>query len=377
MGNTLVLKALFQSAYRQHIVFKGGTSLSKGWNLIARFSEDIDIALDPAAFEMEYRDAPGKNYVETLKRRGCEFTSNQLLEELRNQLTALAVPDGMITILAAPVPEDHPDTDPQILFVQYPSLYAPNKYIPDEVKIEVSVRSLRNPFTTVFIQSLLYTHNPNPAYAEIPFPVEVRKTFLEKIFLLHEEFGKPDRGRIRTQRMSRHLYDLYKMMHTQVGIDALADHELYNHLIQHRQRYMRIGWVDYASLGHETISFLPIEEVIADYRVDYETMREQMIYEEVVPFDDIISALKSLQGRIRIKHEHKTLDEIIVDAIARLKAWDKYESRNGNTYDVSVVYVSDPYLPESPTNKNITFRIWFKYMNDQLQFENIVIENPV
>jgi predicted nucleotidyltransferase component of viral defense system len=69
----ITLKALFQSAYRNYLVFKGGTSLSKGWNLIARFSEDIDIALDPQAFGMGYKENPTKSYVDKLKRKGCEF----------------------------------------------------------------------------------------------------------------------------------------------------------------------------------------------------------------------------------------------------------------------------------------------------------------
>ena len=262
---TLTLKALFQSAYRQHMVFKGGTSLSKGWHLIARLSEDIDIALDPEAFGMEYVEIPSKSYLERLKRAGCAFTTNQMKAELENQLRALGLPNDTVRIEAAVVPVNMPDTDPQTIYVHYPSLYEPNEYIPDNVKIEVSVRSRRIPFKQVPIQSLLYETNPRPVYAEIPFLVEAvepRKTFIEKIFLLHEEFGRPDRARIRTERMSRHLYDLFKMMNTPIGAAALADHALYEILIQHRQLYSRISWVDYASLSYETVSFIPVTDVL-------------------------------------------------------------------------------------------------------------------
>src|SRR5215204_3821736 len=95
---TLTLKALFQSPYAKYIVFKGGTSLSKCWKAISRFSEDIDIALDPAAFNMQYIDAPTKGYVKKLKRMGCEFTSTKLKEALEEGLTALGLPAGLITI---------------------------------------------------------------------------------------------------------------------------------------------------------------------------------------------------------------------------------------------------------------------------------------
>lgn len=299
---TLSLKALFQSACAQHMVFKGGTSLSKCWKLISRFSEDIDIALAPEAFGMEYVENPTKSAVDRLKRKGCSFTSNELRVELEKQMTELGVPMGIIKIEAAPISEKFPDTDPQTIFVKYPSLYDPNNYIADDVKIEVSVRSLRTPYTDVHVQSLLHEINPNPAYAEKPFPVdavEPRKTFLEKVFLLHEEFGKPDKSKIKSERMSRHLYDLGNIMQTQFGRHALEDHNLYDHLIKHREWYSRISWVDYESLKRSTISFIPPPGVLDIFRQDYERMQEQMIYSTAVPFDDLINELRKLQDEFR------------------------------------------------------------------------------
>ena len=64
---TVTLKALFQSAHAKHLIFKGGTSLSKCWKLIERFSEDIDLALDPNAFNTEYAPSPSNNYLKKLR----------------------------------------------------------------------------------------------------------------------------------------------------------------------------------------------------------------------------------------------------------------------------------------------------------------------
>jgi predicted nucleotidyltransferase component of viral defense system len=100
---TLTLKALFQTAYAGHMVFKGGTSLSKGWKLIARFSEDVDIALAPEAFGMAYQENPSKGYVTKLKREGCQFTSTVVKEALEQQFTALGVPGETILVKAAPI----------------------------------------------------------------------------------------------------------------------------------------------------------------------------------------------------------------------------------------------------------------------------------
>jgi hypothetical protein len=182
---TLTLKALFGSIYSKYIVFKGGTSLSKCWKLIARFSEDIDIALSPEAFGMEYLENPSKSLVTRLKRKGCSFTSNELKQGLEKQISALGVPAGIITMNAAVVAKNFPDTDPQTLYLKYPSLYTPGNYIADEVKIEASVRSLRTPYATVSIHSLLNEINPNPVYGETLFnvdAVEPKKLFWRKHF---------------------------------------------------------------------------------------------------------------------------------------------------------------------------------------------------
>jgi hypothetical protein len=301
---TLTLRALFQGAYAQHIVFKGGTSLSKCWKLISRFSEDIDIALAPEAFEMKYEKYPSKSYVEKLKRTGCVFTSTILKEDLEAHFLRLGVSKDLILIQADPVPKNRPDTDPQTLHVKYKPLYDPNPYIADEVKIEVSVRSLKTPFSKAAIQSILSLENPSDAYAEEPLQidaVEPHKTLLEKIFLLHEEFGKPDVSKIRSERMSRHLYDLSSMIDTDAEAKALRDEELCHEIIHHRKSYQRIGWVKYETLGYGTVSFIPPDAIMDLYRNDYKTMQEQMIYAGAPDFDQIIGRLKSLQDKLRAK----------------------------------------------------------------------------
>jgi hypothetical protein len=305
---TLTLKALFQGAYAQFIVFKGGTSLSKCWNLIERFSEDIDISLAPEAFGKVHEENPSGRAVIRLRTAGREFTDTLFKTELETQLDALGLPAGKVTITAAALVDPaHPEQDPQTLLVKYESLYEPNPYIADEVKIEVGVRSLLDPNRVVQVQSLLTQYNPNQnAYPETTFAVtavEARKTFIEKTFLLHEEFSKADRARIRSFRMSRHLADLGKMLLTNVESEALGDHELYDHLIIHRERYQRFNWFDYKTLAHTTITFIPSPDVIERYREDYATMREEMIYGESLEFDELIERLTALQGRFRTKKD--------------------------------------------------------------------------
>jgi hypothetical protein len=299
---TLVLRALFEGPYTSFLIFKGGTSLSKCWNLIDRFSEDIDIALDPTAFGMPYKPVPTKGDVERLKRQGCDFTSKELKVALEMQLARMGVQADITTVTAEEVIEKMPDKDPQILSIRYPSLYETSHYLKDEVKVEVSVRSLKEPFSFRSVQSILYTYFPNDAYSEtaleIPSVVP-RKTFLEKAFLLHEEFLKPDLEKIKTGRMSRHLYDLYRLTQSGVADDALADRVLYDTIIEHRRQYSRLKHVPYATLQRSTISFLPPAGLMEIYRQDYMFMQDQMIYGKPPTFEEMMSGMTELLEKFR------------------------------------------------------------------------------
>jgi len=299
---TLTLKALFATEYAEFLIFKGGTSLSKCWKLIQRFSEDVDIALDPRVIGMEYAEHPTKSYLTRLKKRGCNFTSTSLKEALEKMFAAIGVPEGALTIVAEDIEPTMTDKDPQTLFLRYKSLYDPNPYLADEVKIEVGIRSKLEPYTEVAVQSILNEFYPNPAYPEEPFEVqavEAHKTFLEKAFLLHEEFKKPDRSKIRTERMSRHFSDLERMMDTPAGEKAMADGELYTAIIAHRERYNKMRGLDYATLAVETIDFMPPEDMMTAYQGDYETMREQMIYGDSLTPSQLFERIKELLTRFR------------------------------------------------------------------------------
>lgn len=302
---TVTLKALFTSKYKEYLIFKGGTSLSKCWKLIERFSEDIDIALDSEAFGMNYDENPANTYVKRLKRAGCEFTSKELKKELEQKFIELGIPNGMIRLEAEPIKKNIPDRDPQTLLIYYPSLFEGHEYLTDVVKIEVSVRSLKEPKGAITVKSLLSELSRFDAYKEAPFEViavEPQRTFLEKMFLLHEEFQKPEISTIRSNRMSRHLYDLERMMDENAGTKALVNIDLYETIIKHRSTYTKLSGIDYNTHTRETITFIPPDHIIEEYRKDYEIMRTVMIYGDDAPsFDQMIKRLNELHQRFRAK----------------------------------------------------------------------------
>jgi hypothetical protein len=297
---TLVLKAVFQSEFAPHLSFKGGTSLSKGWNLIERFSEDIDLAIERSFLGFE--DDLTKNAVKKLKRVACEFTSTVLKAALEKELKNLGLPKGAVSVTADLVRIDLPDTDPQTLRIAYRSLLDPVPYIADSVKLEVSARSLNEPAVERPISSLLGQYMPGFPWSGESFSVatvEPKRTFLEKIFLLHEEFLRPI-DRIVYDRMSRHLYDLERMMDTEHAETALADRVYYDAIVEHRRHLIFKAGVDYDTHQPATLNFIPPAGVLAAFENDYALMCEQMIYDEhSKDFATIIARLTSLLDRIK------------------------------------------------------------------------------
>ncbi len=295
---TLVLKAIFKTEHGKYLLFKGGTALSKCWNLIDRFSEDIDLAVDRDIFGEVKEWTPTQ--IKKLKRKACEFTSTLLKDEIEKALIELGVPEGMTTITAAEVKPTMPDKDPQQLDIMYPSLIDPVDYLPDVVKIEVSARSLKEPWTQRHLSSMLDNAFPGRPWSGKAFQVpavEPKRTFLEKCFLLAEEFQKKEN--IRHFRMSRHLYDLVKLMDIEHAASALYDNQLYDHIVKHREQFSFLSWVDYRLHSKETISFFPPASVLPAYEQDYLTMQHQMIYGDSPDFKEIMKKLEELHSRFR------------------------------------------------------------------------------
>lgn len=364
---TLSLKALFSSEYARYCIFKGGTSLSKGWKLIERFSEDIDIALDPEAFGMEYIPAPSNSYVKKLKRAGCKFTSEKMTTALVKAFADLGLLEGAITIEAEEVPATMPDKDPQTINIRYTSLYDPHPYLADQVKIEFGVRSLKEPFTSIKVHSLLTEFFPNDAYHEIPFEipaVEPRKTLLEKAFLLHEKlsYGYPES--IQGDRQSRHLYDLVQLMETEAGRTALTDVELYNEIVEHRRYYIRLNGVDYDKLLPLHVSFVPGLEIMQEFQNDYEAMQTSMIYGPSHDFNELVRRIKILNGRFRLIGTGLILEEVIETAI-------KMAGVNTESKDYRILKL--PVEIKLHSGESVKYQIMLLQKGQKLEFENIKI----
>ncbi len=299
---SVTLKALFQADCAESLIFKGGTSLSKGWGLIERFSEDIDLAISHSFFGVNKSNKSQRDKLRKLSRAYIQSTlSGQLDERLKamgitgyqiENITHVENREGEL------VPIDS-DKDPTVIVLHYDSLLTRKiDYIPPRVKIEISCLSMDEPVEEREIRSLIcgtFPDDDTDAVCRIKTVVPTR-TFLEKIFLLAEEFQK---DKPRSVRMSRHLYDLERLMDSEFGKSALADKTLYDAIIEHRKAYYALRYVEYSLHHPDTINILPPENVQDDWRQDYSNMQRYFIYGRSLDFDHLMQRIQELQQRLR------------------------------------------------------------------------------
>ena len=301
---TAVLRSLFALPYADNISFKGGTSLSKCWNIIERFSEDVDIAINREYFGFFGEILSKREVNKKLRKAACAFCRETLRFDLEKQMIADGVPENMFSVTMEIT--DATTVDPEKIFINYQSLFESEQiatadgYIKPIIILEVNGRSMKEPLENVEIKSFVDEVFADRAFADKQFSVATvvpERTFLEKICLLHEEFSKQDKEKIRVNRMSRHLYDIVRMLDTPIVEKALNDTELYKHIIAHRKTFIGLTEFDYDTLLPQTINIIPPESVIAKWEDDY-TKMQTMIYGNFIPFNKLIDKIKQLNERI-------------------------------------------------------------------------------
>lgn len=291
-----ILKAIFQSKYKDAITFKGGTSLSKAYGLIERFSEDIDLIIDRHFLGFEEFPSPTK--IKKLRKVSGNFIINEFREELIIQITKLGIKPDEYTIEY----DTHVDdlSDPNTLEIIYKSVSPKiDGYIQQRVLLEMSARSLTEPSEQREIISFI-----DEVFKDLPFTVPSfnvlvvtpTKTFIEKTLLLHEEFTKP-LDQIRVDRLTRHLYDLERIMDTDYGKDAILNDELFNNIVEHRKIMNRVKNINYDNHEKGKLKIIPPDEVIYKWKDDYKTMQENMIAGESLDWEYLIARIKEIETR--------------------------------------------------------------------------------
>lgn len=304
---TQILRAVYSLSYAQHIQFKGGTSLSKCWKLISRFSEDVDLAInrDFLGFSGEL----SKNQISDKLRRAAKFfSSTTFTEDIKQFFSEVLASDT--ELLFSTNDSGIPTQDPFQILIEYKTVFPSDRYVAPVVKLEVSGRSNNSFIGAGEVQSLAEQNlQENSPFRMPPCSVSCvlpERTLAEKICLLHEEFNK-SKGVVRTDRMSRHLYDIHMMRASGLGKTILNDETFIQGITAHRFKFNRLDGMDYNTERPGGFNIIPPKDVIELYEEDYKMMREKMIYGKEKPeFNEILHSIETLNSELNTMHWKNT-----------------------------------------------------------------------
>ncbi len=289
------------------LIFKGGTSLSKAYKLINRFSEDVDLAIDRSclgfdseAFDPE-ADVSGnerRRRIDRLK----EACQNKIANELRPMMIK-SIEAALGEVQGWSLTVDHDDIDLQTLLFAYPASTPDVKgaYIRPAVKIEVGARSDHWPSDQVQITS--YIAEQFPAAFETPdFVVKVlaaERTFWEKATLLHAEYHRPLDQRI-PLRLSRHYYDTSRLILSGIGDKAAVHLELLQRVVDHKKIFFSKASARYDEAKRGSLRLGTQPERIQTLAEDYDKMGE-MFFSERPTFSEITRILEEWEAKFNQK----------------------------------------------------------------------------
>ena len=281
-----------------HLVFKGGTSLSKVYGLIDRFSEDVDISFHREFLgfgeELDPEAAAGKEQsrrIEALQQACRDCIRENLLPRLREAIAALLRGTEDWSLEIDPL-------DAQTLLFHFPQAGGPGlAYIVPSVRIELGARSDHWPSEEREIRSYLgeaFGHTIGKATVR---SLAAERTFWEKATLLHAEAHRP-KDKLMPARYARHYHDMARLAESPVAARALADVALRERVVAHKAVYFRSGWARYDLARPASFRLIPPDSRIAALKSDHQAMIP-MFFNPPPPIDEVLDTIADLETRIR------------------------------------------------------------------------------
>jgi Nucleotidyl transferase AbiEii toxin, Type IV TA system len=303
------LKRLFgiQGESSPGLVFKGGTSLSKVYGAIRRFSEDIDLSFDRA--DLGYQG--DRDPEAASSRKKADKLVHDLVADVEKHMATVVLPRFTAAIASKLGPAERAGWSlsiepghPQNLIFEYPrSLserdYAGFAYISRRVKLEFGARGDLWPTEKREITS--YAAEEFPDFFEAPScsvdVLSLRRTFWEKATALHAEHHR-DLQSATPQYFSRHYYDLAMLADTDEGKEAAKDAVLLKQVADHKSVFFRSAWASYDTARAGTLRLSPHPNRVADLRADYRKMAPMMFDDPPPTFDDVLRRIADLEKTI-------------------------------------------------------------------------------
>ena len=272
------------------LMFKGGTSLSKVFDLIGRFSEDIDLILD-------WREVTGEDpqAERSSKSRQVKF-NEKVNEEALVYIEKTLLP--VVSRIVSPLCTCSIDTDnPYNINIAYPAAFE-DPYLRPEILLEIGPLASWLPSDRFEIEAYAAKHFPDVFERTLCSvnAIVAKRTFWEKLTILHQESNR-DAGKPLPPRYSRHYYDLAIMAKSAVKTDALANLELLEQVVAFKQKFYPVAWAKFEDAKPGSVKLLPPEFRINELAKDYKAM-EHMIFDKALSFEEILEILRALEDEI-------------------------------------------------------------------------------
>lgn len=293
-----LLGVLFESEFAGSLVFKGGTSLSKVFGVIERFSEDIDLSLSPTFLQLP-EAGTSRNQANKWMTKAEATCGAAVQNKIGPSMEAVV--EGVLGKGERAWFEflTEPNTNSPVLLFHYPSSQAAGfEYLSRSVKLE---------FGSLTDQQPVGRHPIRPWVAEVlpdAFPdwrcevvaLEMERTFWEKATILHTEYHRPT-DKPTPDRFSRHYADTASLAKHPAAKSALDRHDIRNRVVEWKRQFFGSSWANYENAKPGTFRLVPPAERLPSLQRDYQAMRD-MYLTEPSSFDEILAILSDLEDRI-------------------------------------------------------------------------------
>jgi predicted nucleotidyltransferase component of viral defense system len=288
---TFILDYLFnENRWKEYFTFKGGTSLSKCFGLIERFSEDIDLILDWQVLGydkeepwIERSNTKQDKFNKQVNEKTEKFLKDELLPVLKKDFKDLPFEFFIDTI------------DAQTILCKYPKIFDSN-YLAQTIRLEIGSLAAWTPAVNIEILPIIAEAYSNVFKEKSSIrTVSVERTFWEKATILHHEANRPENSPM-PHRYARHFYDLYKIANSKFKYKALQDKNLLKKVVEFKMKFYPRKWARYEDILNTKLKLVPSQYRFGEIK-NYQDMAE-MIYGDYPIFDEIINSLQTLEKEI-------------------------------------------------------------------------------
>lgn len=304
-----VLQKLFSSEnLKDNLIFKGGTCLSKAYDAIDRFSEDVDITINSNVLEISGQSQKIDKIKSRNRKAARKFVENEILPILKTIFDIELGNKNYELFL------DEEDKNNITLFFQFPrsenmtpwgskwgsswsEVTSSYNYIKSRIKLEFGALGGTSPAQIKTIKP--YAKKILSDYFD-EFEVNtlsIKRNFIEKLLILHSIKLRPEEKPI-NQNYSRHYYDIYSILENGLNIDPIGDLEILEAVVKNKHDFWNESWVDYSKIKKfSDIKLIPNESRMTEIKKDYKNM-EEMFFKDFPKFEEMILKLQDFKNSL-------------------------------------------------------------------------------